>query len=388
MPRCVGRWWLAWLLGRVGVAFVLRAPASAPSARNAGEAQDLSKRMTLTKFMIAQTAKKPELEDLESLMASIQMACKTISALVQHAAVDGMTGLDGAVNVQGEDQKKLDVISNDVLKAALSYTGKLGIVASEEESFPVIVEEAYDSRYVAVFDPLDGSSNIDASIATGTIFGIFEQTEECLVNDVAGGGELDAAAQRCLLNTLQPGKSLVAAGYCMYSSSTIMVITVGDGVQGFTLDPRVGDFVLSHPDMRIPNRGSIYSVNEANSLGWDQELNDYILQCKQNGYSSRYIGSMVGDVHRTILYGGLYAYPADKKHKLGKIRLLYEAAPISFIVEQAGGKCSTGRAPIIGIVPTSVHQRTPVFLGSTDDIDDLEAHYERADARRRADEAA
>lgn len=285
--------------------------------------------------------------------------------------------------MQGEEQKKLDVVSNDVLKNALRYTGKLGVVASEEEDNPVLVEETSDSRYVAVFDPLDGSSNIDAAISTGTIFGIFESNnkDECLVESDAAL-PLNEQQQNCLLSTLQPGSKLVASGYCMYSSSVVLVFTMGDGVNGFTLDPQIGEFVLTHPNLTIPPRGAIYSFNEANSPDWDVPLQRYVENLKTGAgetgarYSSRYIGSMVGDIHRTILYGGIFGYPGDKKNPNGKIRLLYEGAPMSFIVEQAGGKCSTGRQRIMEIKPERVHQRIPVFLGSYDDVVELESYYD------------
>lgn len=350
------------------------ASASAPPAVDARA--PAAPGTTLTRYMVDQAGSKPELQDMEALLAAVQMACKTLAVLVQRAGLDGTTGLGGEVNVQGEEQKKLDVISNEILKEALQYTGgKMGMVASEEEDSPMLVDEAYDSRYVAVFDPLDGSSNIDASIAVGTIFGIFEQTGTCILDEknLAGDATLDASATSCLLNALQPGRSLVAAGYCMYSSSTILVLTLGDGVLGFTLDPALNEFVLSHPSIRIPDSGKIYSLNEANSPRWDPWLVDHLAGLKQRGYSARYIGSMVGDVHRTLLYGGFYAYPADTNNPQGKIRLLYEAAPISFLVEQAGGRCSTGTEPIIGIVPTKVHQRVPIFLGSKEDIAEIEA---------------
>lgn len=333
--------------------------------------------MTLSRYMLEQARINVDYQEMEQLMGSIQYACKTIANLVSRAGISDLTGLQaggGAVNVQGEEQKKLDVISNDVLKNALRSTGKLGVIASEEEDHPVLVEEAFNSRYVAVFDPLDGSSNIDAAISTGTIFGIFEETEECIVEDDM---DMDEAAQLCLLNTLQPGGSLVAAGYCMYSSSTILVFTMGNGVNGFTLDPQIGEFVMTHPDIQVPTRGKIYSFNEANANEWPAGLQTYVQKLKtgtgESGvkYSSRYIGSMVGDVHRTLLYGGIFGYPGDTSNPTGKLRLLYEAAPMSFILEQAGGKATTGTERVMDINPEQVHQRVPTFLGSSDDVDEL-----------------
>lgn len=340
--------------------------------------------MTLSRFMLEQTRLDPSKQDLEALIATVQMACKTISSLVQRAGLESMTGLQGETNIQGEAQKKLDVISNEVLKDALRFTGRLGVVASEEEANPLLVDEALDSKYVAVFDPLDGSSNLDASIATGTIFGIFKQTEECRLESHTDDKDvLDAHATRCLLNTLQPGERLVASGYCLYSSSTIMVLTVGNGVHGFTLDPWLGEFVLSDPNMRIPSRGAIYSCNEANEPLWENAFRDYLHDVKRgrgrsgSKYSARYVGSMVADLHRTLLYGGIWAYPADRQNQNGKIRLLYEAAPCSFIIEQAGGKSSTGSRSILSIHPSSVHQRVPIFLGSAEDVLEVESYFAR-----------
>merc|ERR1719247_1936751 len=267
--------------------------------------------MTLTRYMIEQAKFNPkEYQDMESLMSSIQMACKQIANLVARAGIQDLTGMEaggGSVNVQGEEQKKLDVISNTVLKNALRYSGRVGVVGSEEEDDPVLVEESFGGRYAAVFDPLDGSSNVDAAIATGTIFGIYdeEDAEECVIED---GAEMTEEQLQCLATMLQPGRRLVAAGYCMYSSSTILVMTLGNGVNGFTLDQQIGEFVLTHPNMKIPNRGKIYSINEANEPDWNPALREHVQNLKagkgESGdkYTSRYIGSMVGDVHRTLLY--------------------------------------------------------------------------------------
>lgn len=259
--------------------------------------------MTLTRYMIQSAMDNVDLEhmqDMQSLMASIQLACKKISSLVQRAGISNLTGLQeggGSVNIQGEEQKKLDVLSNEVLKNALRYSGKMGVIASEEEDEPVMVDEVYSGNYVAVFDPLDGSSNIDAGIATGTIFGIFTQNTGCLASDWES--KIDESELTCLYNTMQPGSNLVAAGYCMYSSSCMMVLTTGHGVNGFTLDPQIGEFVLTHPNMTVPARGTIYSFNEANSPAWDPVLQEYVNNLKsglgqsKKCYSSRYIGRFV-----------------------------------------------------------------------------------------------
>ena len=349
--------------------------------------------ITLSRFMIETAIANPELSELESIFSSIETATKTISNLVRRSSLTGLTGYldDGNINIQGEEQKKLDVITNDVLKNALRFTGRMGVLASEEEDVPVEVEdesaaryqkevlvEQTSGKYVAVFDPLDGSSNVDAGIPTGTIFGIFEdKQDECDLT----ADDLDT----CLETTLQPGNSLVASGYVLYSSATHLFMTLGAGTYGFTYDEHIGEFVLSHPDVKIPARGKIYSTNEANRWEWDQPLQDYVTAIQkgegesQTKYSARYIGSMVGDVHRTLLYGGIFGYAADTKNKAGKLRLLYEAAPMAFLVEQAGGVATTGRDRIMDIEPSNVHQRVPCILGSADDVNELKSYYAKTD---------
>jgi len=338
-------------------------------------------------------------QELNLIMNSIREATKVIASLVRRAPLQQaeLLGLQGEVNVQGEDQKKLDVITNTVLKNALRYTGKLGTMASEEEDTPVTggadsdLNDEFNTKvigetnnYVCVFDPLDGSSNVDAGVPVGTIFGIFKEDNDvdCTIN---GMGDLDEQEVMCLAQTLQPGKNLVAAGYCFYSSSTELVVTFGHGVAGFTLDQEVGDFKLTRPSIEIPKRGKIYSVNQANMSQWDEPMKDYITALQEGKgetgtpYSLRYIGSMVGDVHRTLLYGGVFAYPADNKNKDGKLRLLYEAAPMSFLLEQAGGKSITGHSRVMDIPPVAVHQRVPVILGSPEDIDECYGYFDRCE---------
>jgi fructose-1,6-bisphosphatase I len=231
-----------------------------------------------------------------------------------------------------------------------------------------------------VFDPLDGSSNVDAGIPTGTIIGIYEHDESCIV---------DGDAQSlCLANTLQPGTNLVAAAYCLYSSSTFLVLTLGNGVYMFTLDENIGEFVLSKPHVKIPETSSILSFNEANLDNWDEPMRQTVINWRHGTgrsgkrFSSRYIGSMVGDVHRTLLYGGVFGYPADTKNKNGKLRLLYEGAPMSFIMEQAGGMSSTGRQRVMEIVPEFVHQRVPIVMGSKNDIQEIVDAYTAYDAKK------
>ncbi|GLJ21488.1 hypothetical protein SUGI_0396790 [Cryptomeria japonica] len=332
---------------------------------------------TLTAWLLRQEQSGVIDGELVIVLSSISLACKQIASLVQRAAISNLTGLQGETNVQGEDQKKLDVVSNEVFSSCLRWSGRTGIIASEEEDIPVAVEETYSGNYVVVFDPLDGSSNIDAAVSTGSIFGIYHPNNECLTDIGDDATELGKSAERCIVNVCQPGSNLQAAGYCMYSSSVIMVLSVGKGVYGFTLDPMYGEFVLTHQDIKIPKKGKIYSFNEGNYELWDENLKKYMNDLKDPGpsgkpYSARYIGSLVGDFHRTLLYGGIYGYPADKKSKNGKLRLLYECAPMSYIVEQAGGKGSDGHKRVLDIQPQEVHQRVPLYIGSTEEVEKLE----------------
>ena len=284
-----------------------------------------------------------------------------------------------------------------MLKRALRFTGRLGVLASEEEDVPVSLDDSVNGqkivldetqKYVAVFDPLDGSSNVDAGIPTGTIIGIYEHDEACEIDPDAVGDEYNEQMAKCLTNTLQPGTNLVAAAYCLYSSSTFFVLTLGNGVYMFTLDEQLGEFVLSKPDVKIPETSSIISMNEANIDMWDEPLKN-VVKGWRNGtgrsgkrFSSRYIGSMVGDVHRTLLYGGVFGYPGDTKNPNGKLRLLYEGAPMSFIMEQAGGLSSTGRKRVMEINPEIVHQRVPIVMGSKNDIQEIMDAYNKWDSKQ------
>ncbi|XP_072996537.1 fructose-1,6-bisphosphatase, chloroplastic [Typha latifolia] len=335
---------------------------------------------TLTTWLLKQEQAGNIDAELTIVLASISMACKQIASLVQRAGISNLTGVQGAVNVQGEDQKKLDVVSNEVFSNCLRSSGRTGIIASEEEDVPVAVEESYSGNYIVVFDPLDGSSNIDAAVSTGSIFGIYSPNDECLA-DIGDDVNLDQGEQRCVVSVCQPGSNLLAAGYCMYSSSVIFVITIGKGVYVFTLDPMYGEFVLTQEQVKIPKSGKIYAFNEGNYQLWDDKLKKYMDHLKDPGpsgkpYSARYIGSLVGDFHRTMLYGGIYGYPRDMKSKNGKLRLLYECAPMSFIVEQAGGKGSDGHQRILDIKPEEIHQRVPLFIGSVEEVEKLEKFLE------------
>lgn len=268
-------------------------------------------------------------------------------------------------NVQGEEQKKLDVLSNDIMINSLRASGKVALMVSEENDELIVVEDPRQKgKYCVVFDPLDGSSNIDAGVNIGTIFGIYRVPE---------GEEAN------IKHILKPGKEMVAAGYCMYGSSANLVISTGQGVNGYTLDNGIGEFILTHPDIKVPKRGKIYSFNEGNTMFFHEPVIKYLESIKfpSNGkpYSARYIGSMVADVHRTLLYGGIFGYPADKKSTSGKLRILYEGFPMAFLTEQAGGTATTGTERVLDVVPTDIHQRIPIFLGSTNDVEDCKSFF-------------
>jgi len=303
--------------------------------------------------------------DLTLLLTAIQVTSKFIATNVRKARLINLVGLAGETNVQGEEQKKLDVLSNDIMVNALRASGKTAVLVSEELDNAIIIEEKQRGKYCAVFDPLDGSSNIDAGVNIGTIFGIYK------VRDNSPGTVEDV---------LRPGSEMVAAGYTMYGSSANLVLSTGSGVNGYTLDAALGEFILTHPNITIPPRGKIYSFNEGNSMYFHPPVTAYLKSIKypqppKTPYSARYIGSMVADVHRTLLYGGIFGYPNDKKSKNGKLRLLYEAFPMAFLTEQAGGIATTGTKRILDIVPTSIHERCPVFLGSRDDVLDVIKFY-------------
>lgn len=305
--------------------------------------------------------------DLTLLLTAITTTSKFIASNVRRARLINLIGLAGETNVQGEEQKKLDVLSNDIMINSLKASGKTAVLVSEENEEAIIIEDRFRGKYCVVFDPLDGSSNIDAGVNIGTIFGIYH------INDVNAKGSVQ--------DVLKPGSQMVAAGYCMYGSSANLVLSTGKGVHGFTLDPGLGEFILTHPDIKIPTRGKIYSFNEGNSVYFHPPVMNYLNSIKyppsgKAPYSARYIGSMVADVHRTLLYGGIFGYPDDKKSKNGKLRLLYEAFPMAYLTEQAGGVATTGKKRILDVQPTQIHERCPVFLGSKEDVQDLIKFYE------------
>lgn len=299
--------------------------------------------------------------EFSSLLYDIAFAAKVIAREVNKAGLVDVLGYTGTTNVHGEQVQKLDEFADSVIYRALDHTGRLCVMASEEKEDIIPIPKKFKcGKYVLMYDPLDGSSNIDANVSIGTIFSIYRKVTpgEC--------GQVEDCLQR--------GREQIAAGYVVYGASTMMVFTTGNGVHGFTYDPSVGEFLLSHADIKIPKRGKIYSTNEGNYARWEEGTRRYITYLKQTDketnrpYSARYIGSLVADFHRNLLYGGIFLYPSDKKNPNGKLRLMYEANPLALIVEQAGGAASDGEQNILDVQPTSIHQRTPLIIGSYDDV--------------------
>lgn len=300
--------------------------------------------------------------EFSGLLSDITLAVKLIARDVRKAGLVNILGLTGSENVHGERVTKLDEYANRVLYDILGRTGHLCVLASEEAHSILTIPEGYPhGKYVFLFDPLDGSSNIDANATIGTIFSVQQRISE------SGPGTLE--------DCLQPGSRQVCAGYIVYGSSTMFVYTTGHGVHGFTYDPTCGEFLLSHEDIKIPQKGKYYSVNEGNYHSWEGNTKKYIDWLKETDkatgrpYGLRYIGSLVADAHRTLLYGGIFLYPGSIKKPEGKLRLLYEASPLAMVIEQAGGKATNGKIRILDVVPTDLHQRTPLILGGPDEVD-------------------
>ena len=328
--------------------------------------------VTLYRHIIDEERKYPSATgQLSDLLADIALACKLISLEVNRAGLIDILGFTGDENVHGEKVKKLDEFAHQTLVRSMEVSGHLCAIASEESEDFIPVSEKFMgerpmSKYICHFDPLDGSSNIDANISIGTIFSIYKRVSK------SGPGTLE--------DCLQCGTEQVAAGYVIYGSSTIMVYTTGQGVHGFTLDPTVGEFLLFYENIQIPKKSKTYSVNEGNYSKWDKNLQKYIDDLKSDNkekgrpYTARYVGSLVADFHRNLLYGGLFMYPGDRKNPNGKLRLLYEANPLGFIIEQAGGRASNGKDRILDVVPLDLHQRTPLFIGSEEDVLEAEKY--------------
>jgi fructose-1,6-bisphosphatase I len=296
------------------------------------------------------------------LLSGITLATKIVAAQVRRAGLVGIIGVTRDTNVQGEAVQKLDVIANDTLLQFLGNRGNVAIMASEENEHPVIVErDRKRGKYVVVFDPLDGSSNIDVNVSVGTIFSVLRREPD------------PSGVRDVLADVLQPGYRQIAAGYVVYGSSTMLVYSSGTGVHGFTLDPSIGAYLLSHENMRMPDWGSIYSCNEANSESFPPAYQRFLHHLRSGAtgrnYSSRYIGSLVADFHRTLLKGGVFLYPPTGTHPRGKLRLLYEGNPMAFLAEQAGGMATDGTTRILDILPESLHQRTPLIVGSRQEVE-------------------
>ena len=329
--------------------------------------------ITITEHILSQQLENPEATGaFTNLLHELIVAAKVISREVNKAGLVDILGGIGVTNVQGEQVQKLDVFSNRVIIERMRHIGQLCCMGSEELADPIAIPAPYPKgSYVLLFDPLDGSSNIDVNVSIGTIFGIYRRK--------SSAAECDFLTS----DLLQPGYKQVAAGYFIYGSSTIMVYTTGNGVHGFTLYPSVGEFLLSHENIRIPSKGKTYSVNEGNFPYWDERtraLVDYFKAIdKKTGrpYTSRYVGSLVADFHRNLLKGGIFLYPADHKDPkktTGKLRLMVEANPLAMVVEQAGGYASDGRGPILQIEPRELHQRVPLYIGSKEDVELAEAY--------------
>lgn len=318
------------------------------------------KLVTLDDFTIDQTRQFPKATgQLSSLLRDIGLACKIINKQVNKAGLVDIIGQFGATNIQGEEQMKLDVYADETLINVLKRSEDCAGIASEENDDFVAFDDEYsvNSKYVVLFDPLDGSSNIDVNAPIGTIFAIYKR--------VTPVGQPVTAE-----DFLQEGSRLMAAGYVIYGSSTMMVYATRLGVNGFTLEPSIGEFCLSHPNMQVKENGKIYSLNQGNTCKFEVATTQFLDYCMEDNkdegrpYSHRYIGSMVADLHRTLIKGGIFLYPADKKNANGKLRLLYECNPMAFIIEAAGGMASTGKERVLDVTPTELHQRVPIYIGS------------------------
>ncbi|KAL9106533.1 MAG: hypothetical protein Q9227_008448 [Pyrenula ochraceoflavens] len=323
--------------------------------------------VTLTRHLTEEQNKiKEATGDFTLLCHALQFSFKSIAYYIRRATLINLQGLAGSSNTTGDDQKKLDVIGNDLFIAAMRGSGKCRMLVSEEEESIIYFNESPNARYAVCCDPIDGSSNLDAGVSVGTIFGILR-----LPDSAVGPGK-----QPTEKDLLLPGTELVGAGFTMYGASAQLVLTMKGGtVNGFTLDNALGEFILTHPDMRIPKKRAIYSVNEGNSLYWEDSTKKYFESLKypteEGGkpYSSRYIGSMVADAYRTLLYGGIFAYPADKKSPKGKLRILYECAPMALVMHNAGGLAVNSKMkPLLEVVPEHIHDRSGIYMGSYDEV--------------------
>ena len=340
----------------------------------------LSQRATLTRFLIEERRRYPDASgDFNALILDIAIACKAIGRAVASGALSGVLGNHGgeqaSINVQGETQKKLDVISNEIFMRATEWGGQLAGMASEEMDDPYPIPDGYPrGNYLLVFDPLDGSSNIDVNVSVGSIFSILRAPQDMI----------DSGRPLTAEDFLQPGTQQMAAGYALYGPATMLVLTVGAGVHGFTLDPAIGEFKLTHPNIQVPADTQEFAINASNSRFWESPVKRYVDEClagktglRGKDFNMRWIASMVADAHRILMRGGVFMYPRDTKDpsKPGRLRLLYEANPIGMVMEQAGGRASTGREPVMGIQPTSLHQRIGLVFGSRNEVERIERYH-------------
>ncbi len=332
----------------------------------------LTDRTTLAQFLIEERRRYPSASgDLNSLVLDVAIACKTIARRVAHGALAGMLGAAEATNVQGERQQKLDVVANDVFLRVNEWGGLVAGMVSEEMAAPYQIPSRYPrGRYLLVFDPLDGSSNIDVNVSVGSIFSILRAPRP--------GSEVLAE------DFLQPGCQQVCAGYAIYGPSTMMVITVGTGVHGFTLDPGLGEFILTHPSIQIPTGANEFAINASNSRFWEPAVQRYVEEClagstgpRGQDFNMRWVASLVAETHRILTRGGVFLYPRDTKDlsKPGRLRLLYEANPIAFVIEQAGGLASTGRERVLEVVPEGLHQRIGFIFGDREEVERIEGYH-------------
>jgi fructose-1,6-bisphosphatase I/sedoheptulose-1,7-bisphosphatase len=327
-------------------------------------------RTTLSKFLIQQLNGIEDANDLGALLVDVAAAVKAISAMTAKGALGGYLGEHGGKNVQGETQQKLDVLANDVIIRSCEWGGLVAGMASEEldDPYPVPTEYAR-GRYLLVFDPLDGSSNTDVNVSVGTIFSVLRHNQP---------------APPVVADYLQPGRQQVAAGYAIYGPATMLVITVGKGTHGFTLDREIGNFILTHPNLQIPTDTSEFAINTSNARFWEPPVHRYVTECQAGktgdrgrDFNMRWIASLVAEVHRILMRGGVFMYPKDTKDptKAGRLRLLYEASPISLLIEQAGGRATTGRERVLDVMPEFLHQRVPLILGSYNEVQRIERYH-------------
>ena len=327
-------------------------------------------RTTLSKFLIQQLAEGNDQGKLAALLVDVAAAVKAISAMTAKGALGGFLGAIDNTNVQGEQQKKLDVLANDAMVTACEWGGLVAGLASEELDEPYVIPEGYArGPYLLVFDPLDGSSNTDVNVSVGTIFSVLRHGQSTAPNTA---------------DYLQPGNSQVAAGYAIYGPATMLVLTVGKGTHGFTLDREIGNFILTHPNLAIPEDTSEFAINTSNARFWEPPVHRYVTECQAGkagergrDFNMRWIASMVAEVHRILMRGGVFMYPRDTKDasKPGRLRLMYEANPISMLIEQAGGAASTGRRRLMDLAPEQLHQRVPVILGSKNEVLRIERYH-------------